>query len=111
MTPLTVGGSANGTADRWWAVSMTPLTSGPQSLISAGSIYKKIIQKQIVPHYIYNIHTKHMGGNKESLLLSAVSLTSLTTKKSISLKKIYANTKPKSLNQWARGPVAVSRDF
>jgi hypothetical protein len=99
MTPLTVGGCSNGTADQWWAVSMTPLTSGPQSLICAGSIYKKIIQRQIVPHYIYKIHTKNMGGNNESLLWSAVSLTPLTIKKSISESNIYANTKPKSLNQ------------
>jgi hypothetical protein len=27
MTPLTTGGGVNNTADKWWAVSMTPLTT------------------------------------------------------------------------------------
>jgi hypothetical protein len=88
-------GGVNDTADQWWVVSMTPLTKIDTAdqgtskfsvlwLLLNGIPIKKIIHRQIVLHCIYNIHAQNMGVNEGSLLSSAVSLTLLTTKKSIS---------------------------
>jgi hypothetical protein len=73
-------GGVNDTADQWWAVSMTPrinidymdpTCSRLLFSLKGISITKKILHRQIVPPYIYNICEK-MGYLNKKILVSSV---------------------------------------
>jgi hypothetical protein len=109
MTPLTGGGGVNDTVDQWWTVSMIPLTKYATAdqwaskfnmlLLLLTGISKKIIHRQIVLHYICNIHSTedhfcgHTADRQKSRFHNRIS-------------QIRSHMQ-KGFNPWARGPDRV----